>query len=50
MVMSKSKKTVITKVNKDAGTGKFVSNEYLEKHPKTTFKETVRKKVTKKKK
>ena len=48
--MSNKKKTVTTKVNKDAGTGKFVSNEYLEKHPKTTFKETVRKKVTKKKK
>ena len=26
--------------NRDAGTGKYVSEEYANKHPKTTVKET----------
>jgi len=28
-------------VPKDAGTGKFVTPEYAEKHPKTTYVQTV---------
>lgn len=37
------KKTTTTKVNRDAGTGKFVTEKYTEKHPKTTVTETVKK-------
>ena len=29
---------------RDAGTGKYVKKEYAEKHPKTTVKETDKKK------
>lgn len=28
---------------RDAGTGKFVTKSYADKHPKTTVKETVKK-------
>ena len=35
-----SKKT--TTVNKDAGTGKFVTNNYVKNHPKTTVTQTVK--------
>ena len=31
-------------VNKSAITGRFVSNQTVKSHPKTTFKETVKKK------
>lgn len=41
------KKTV--KVNRDAGTGKFVKPEYAKRHPKTTVTETVRKPAKKSK-
>jgi hypothetical protein len=44
----KPKKTPI--VNRDAGDGKFVSAEFAKKHPKTTVKETVKKKPRLKKK
>lgn len=30
------------KINKSAKTGRFVSEKYLEQHPDSTFKETVR--------
>lgn len=46
-----AKKTTTKKVNKSAIDGKFVSNEEIERHPKTTFRETVKvttKKTTKK--
>jgi hypothetical protein len=36
------------KVNRDAGTGKFVSDEYAKHHPKTTVTETIQKPPTKK--
>jgi hypothetical protein len=36
--MAKSKS-----VFRDAGTGKFVKEEYAKKHPRTTIKETVKK-------
>lgn len=29
-------------VHRDAGTGKFVTKRYADKHPKTTVKETVK--------
>jgi hypothetical protein len=29
--------------HRDAGTGKFVTKSYADKHPKTTVKETVKK-------
>jgi len=38
-----SKKTVTTTVNKSAITGKFVSNNKLQKNPDTTYKQTVKK-------
>lgn len=31
-------------MNKDAGTGKTVTKKYLEAHPKTTYKQTIKKK------
>jgi hypothetical protein len=37
------KKDGIQKINRDAGTGRFVKKEYAEKHPKTTVTETVKK-------
>lgn len=32
------------KIHRSADTGKFVKESYAEKHPKTTVKETVKKK------
>lgn len=37
------------KIYRDAGTGKIVSKEYAEKHPKTTVSDTVPVKPRKKK-
>jgi len=37
----------MAKVNKDAGTGKFVSDKYVAKHPKTTYQETTKPKKSK---
>jgi hypothetical protein len=34
----KKKETTIT-INRDAGTGRFVTEKYVEKHPKTTVTE-----------
>jgi hypothetical protein len=31
-----------TKVNRDAGTGQFVTEDYTKKHPKTTVTETIK--------
>lgn len=42
------KKTTTVKVNKSAIDGRFVKTEDVEKHPKTTYKQTVTK-ATKKK-
>jgi hypothetical protein len=42
------KKETTRKLNRDAGTGRFVTEEYVEKHPKTTVTET--RKITTKKK
>jgi hypothetical protein len=39
--MSKNKKPTGQTVNKDAKTGKFVSDEYVDKHPATTYKQTI---------
>ncbi|WP_448761203.1 hypothetical protein [Acinetobacter tandoii] len=30
------------KVSRDAGTGRFVTEEYAKKHPKTTVTETIK--------
>ncbi len=38
-------KKIVTTVNKDAGTGKFVTNKQVEKNPKTTYTQTVTKKT-----
>jgi hypothetical protein len=38
------KSTTTTKVNRDAGTGQFVTEKYADKHPRTTVTETVKKK------
>lgn len=32
-----------TSVHRDAGTGQFVTKIYVDKHPRTTVKETVKK-------
>lgn len=40
---SSSKSTKITH-HRDAGTGKYVTKKYADKHPKTTVKETDKKK------
>lgn len=45
-----AKKTTTTKVNRDAGTGKFVKEDYAKKHPKTTVTETVKRTTPPKKK
>ena len=37
---TKSKTTL--KVNKSAVTGRFVTEAYAKRHPKTTFKETIK--------
>jgi hypothetical protein len=37
-------------VYRSSDTGKFVSSTFAKKHPKTTFKQTVRPPITKKKK
>jgi len=42
--MSAKTKTTTTTVNKDAGNGRFVTNEQVQKHPKTTYTQTVTKK------
>lgn len=34
------------KVSRDAGTGRFVTDEYAEKHPRTTVRENVTPKST----
>lgn len=39
-----SSKTTTVKVNRDAGTGQFVTKKYADNHPKTTVTETVKKK------
>lgn len=40
---TKSKRVAhAVKVNKSAVTGRFVTEAYAKKHPKTTFKETIR--------
>jgi hypothetical protein len=44
-----AKKTTTKTVNRDAGTGKFVSEKYTQKHPKTTVTEKVKKPAPKKK-
>jgi hypothetical protein len=36
-------KKIVTKVIKSAETGKFVSKEFANKHPKTTFEQKVTK-------
>lgn len=36
--MKKKEPTII--INRDAGTGRFVTEKYVEKHPKTTVTET----------
>jgi hypothetical protein len=41
--MAAKPKPITTTVNKDAGTGKFVTNNYVKKHPKTTVTQTVKK-------
>ena len=33
----------VLKVNKSAVTGRFVTEAYAKRHPKTTFKETIKK-------
>ncbi len=38
--MSKDQKQ--TKVHRDAGTGRFVTKDYTQKHPKTTVTETIK--------
>jgi hypothetical protein len=42
------KKEPTRKINRDAGTGRFVTKKYAEEHPKTTVTETT--KTTPKKK
>ena len=42
--MAKKSTTKTTKVYRDAESGEFVTKQYAEKHPKTTVKETVKKK------
>ena len=37
-----AKKQPTKKVNRDAGTGQFVREDYAKKHPKTTVTETVK--------
>ena len=44
---SKGKKTIT--VFRSSDTGKFVSNAFAKKHPKTTFKQTVKAPIAKKK-
>lgn len=39
---TRSKKTGTLKVNKSAITGRFVTEAYAKRHPKTTFKETIK--------
>lgn len=39
---TKSKRTGTLKVNKSAVTGRFVTEAYVKRHPKTTFKETIK--------
>ena len=39
---TKSKRTGTLKVNKSAVTGRFVTEAYAKRHPKTTFKETIK--------
>lgn len=41
-------KKITTQVNKSAKDGKFVSNKEMQKHPNTTYKQTVTKTVKKK--
>ena len=41
--MSKKKKDEPRKASRDAGTGRFVTEEYAKKHPKTTVTETMKK-------
>lgn len=43
--MTAKGKTITTTVNKDAGTGKFVTDKYVQTHPKTTVTQTVTKKT-----
>ena len=43
--MSQKTKTITTKVNKSADTGKFVSNKEVQKNPKENYQQTVKKKV-----
>jgi hypothetical protein len=45
---SKSKAKTIT-VYRSSDTGKFVSSAFAKKHPKTTFKQTVKAPIAKKK-
>jgi hypothetical protein len=42
------KKNSTRKISRDAGTGRFVKEEYAEKNPKTTVTETVKPKPKKK--
>lgn len=39
------KKVIIIKVYRSAITGFFVSESYAKKHPKTTIKETIKRKI-----
>jgi len=39
---TKSKRTGTLKVNKSAITGRFVTEAYAKRHPKATFKETIK--------
>jgi hypothetical protein len=39
---TKSKRTGTMKVYKSAVTGRFVTESYAKRHPKTTFRETVK--------
>jgi hypothetical protein len=45
---SKAKAKTVT-VYRSSDTGKFVSSAYAKKHPKTTFKQTVKAPIAKKK-
>jgi hypothetical protein len=49
-MMAKSSKPAQREVNRDAGTGKFVTEKYADKHPKTTVRETIKPTSPKKKK
>jgi hypothetical protein len=44
MAKGKTSKPATTTKNRDAGTGQYVTKQYADKHPKTTVKETDKKK------